>query len=134
MKYLLLALALVLSSTAFANNETYTMFCGNRAALIKLANEQGLEMTSEELKEITETRAPVLDILKNGNAGIQRVLEQGQAQDTGAFGVLIACGVINEMKDLIRKKGCTDLTTNRAIKDNGGIAACEEVMAKLPRS
>ena len=134
MKQLLLVLALALTSTAFANNENYIMFCGNKAALTKLVNEQGLEMTVEDLKELAETRSPVLDILKNGKAGIQRVLEEGNAQDTGAFGVLIACGVITEMKDLIKKKGCTNLATNKVVKDNGGIAACEEVMSSLPRS
>ena len=71
--------------------------------------------------------------MKNGKAGIQRVLQEGEAQDTGPFGLIIACGLINELKVDIKKKGCTDLATNKAVKDNGGIAACEEVMASLPR-
>lgn len=133
MKQLLLTLALVLTSTAFASNENYIMFCGNKAALSKLAQEQGMEMTAEDLKEISESRGPVLEILKNGKAGIQRVLQEGEAQDTGPFGLIIACGLINELKVDIKKKGCTDLATNKAVKDNGGIAACEEVMASLPR-
>lgn len=134
MKNLLFAMVLLSSSMVFANDsESYVMFCGNKAALTKLAAEQGDVVTAEDIKEIKESRAPILDILKNGKKGIQRLLELGEQQDTGGFGVLVACGMIDQLKEEIKQKGCTDLTTNRAVKDKGGIAACAELMANLPR-
>ncbi|MCM2351788.1 MAG: hypothetical protein NDI69_17365 [Bacteriovoracaceae bacterium] len=134
MKNLLLVMVMLSSSMVFANDsESYVMFCGNKAALAKLAAEQGDVVTAEDIREIKESRAPILDILKNGKKSIQRLLEVSEQQDTGVFGVLAACGMINELKEDIKQKGCTDLTTNRVVKDKGGIAACVELMAKLPK-
>lgn len=135
MKYLFLVLVMLASSIALADEteKTYVMFCGNKAALEKMAAEEGFTITKEDLLEMNETRAPILDILKNGAEGIERQLELGNSQDTGAFGVIISCGMIDQVKDLIKKKGCFDLKTNKVVKDKGGIAACAEIMAKLPR-
>lgn len=133
MKNLLFAVVMLSSSLVFANSESYVMFCGNKAALEKLAAEQGDVVTAEDIKEIRESRAPILDILKNGAEGIRRQIELGEEQDTGAFGAIIACGMIDQLKEEIKKKGCTDLATNRAVKDKGGIAACAELMGKLPK-
>lgn len=134
MKILLFAMVMLSSSMVFSgDSESYVMFCGNKAALAKLAAEQGDVVTTEDIREIKESRAPILDILKNGKKGIQRVLELGKQQDTGGLGVLVACGMIDQLKEEIKKKGCTDLSTNRAVKDNGGIAACAEVMANFPK-
>lgn len=134
MKNLLFAMIMLSSSMVFANDsETYVMFCGSKSDLEKFASEQYMVISAHDLKDMKESRAPILDILRNGEKGIQRVLELGEQQDTGGFGALIACGMIDQLKEEIKEKGCYDLTTNRAVKDKGGIAACTELLARLPK-
>lgn len=126
------------SSAVFAAgtpSDNYIMFCGGKTQIEKFMNDQGHsgKLSKNDLKELNEQRSPVLDILENGDAGIQRLLDLGDKQDVGGFGVLMACGVITSVKTEIAESGCLNLVTNKAVLDNGGIEACERTMAAVQK-
>lgn len=135
MKKLITIAVLLLSVKAMAlteQQETYAMFCGSRVDLTEFAISKGERITAKDIKELSETRAPVLDVLANGNEGLSRMLDEGNRTDTGAFGAIAACGIIVQLEKEIKKAGCYNLKTNKAVVDNGGIKACKALMAKLP--
>jgi hypothetical protein len=107
--------------------ETYTLFCGSAKALSQIAEGEGRILSKAEVADLAKSRVPVLTILEKGAAGIQELLKQGSASETGGFGALLACGVITQVKAIIIAKGCTDLSTGKVVKDHGGIAACEAI-------
>lgn len=125
-----------LSFSAFAQDsenpaESFAMFCGSRAELTQLAKAQGQKITKADLAELNQSRRPILNILVNGNEAIQQLLDEGSKANTGAFGVVMACGMIDQLKNEISQKGCVDLETNKAVMNVSGIQACEAVMKKL---
>lgn len=136
-----LALTLLLTLTTPANAqenemdpaESYTLFCGSSKALTIWAKANGQKLTSDDISEMVSQRAPILDVLKNGERGIQRLLAEGSKTDTGPFGAILTCGMIVQLKSEILAKGCYDLSTNKPVRDNGGILACENLMARLPK-
>ncbi len=134
MKFFILVF-LLFSQLALAVNpsEDWTIFCGDKKTLMDHFG-AGEVPTAQELEEINQSRLPILKILTGGKKAIAELLEEGSRSDTGAFGVIIACGVIENIKLEIKEKGCFSLTTNKPVKDKGGIKACEEVLSKLPRS
>jgi hypothetical protein len=114
--------------------ETYNMFCGDRAAIEAFARSQGATSVSEtEFAELNEQRQVILKVLQKGAAGLQELLNEGSRSDTGPFGVLLACGVLDSIKAEVQSKGCYDLVSHQAVKDQGGLAACADVMSRLPR-
>lgn len=126
----------ILSFSAFAQDsenpaENFAMFCGTRAELIQLAKARGQEIAKADFAEINQWRRPILNILANGNEAIQQLLDEGSKANTGAFGVVMACGVIDQFKNDISQKGCMDLETNKAVMNVSGFQACEAVMKKL---
>lgn len=138
MKKFLMSVALLsLSTHSMAalteQQETYAMFCGSRADLKEFAQSKGQKITNKDILELSQSRAPLLNVLKKGKQGIKELLDEGNASDTGPFGVIIACGMIDQLKQEILAEGCYDLKTNKAVRDQGGIEACAEVMASLPK-
>lgn len=136
MKNLMIVMALLLSVKSMAalteQQETYAMFCGTKADLKEFASAKGQVLTNKDILEVNESRAPILKVLKTGNKGVQELIKEGSANSTGIFGVLITCGMITQLKKEITTEGCYDLKTNKAVKDNGGIKACSDLMAKMP--
>jgi hypothetical protein len=41
--------------------------------------------------------------------------------------------VLDSIKAEVQSKGCYDLVSHQAVKDQGGLAACADVMSRLPR-
>ncbi len=126
---------LLFSQLALAVNpsEDWISFCGDKKTFIDHFG-PGEVPTAQELAELNESRLPILKVLTGGKKAIAELLEEGNRSDTGAFGVIIACGVIDKIKLEIKEKGCFSLTSKKPVKDKGGIKACEEVLSKLPRS
>lgn len=134
MKLLILSfLFLTNLSHAALPSEEWIVFCGDKQSLLAHFGASGQKPTAAELKEANASRLPILKILAEGKKGIAAVLEEGNRSDTGGFGVVIACGMIDQIKHEIKEKGCYSLTSKTPVKDKGGIKACEEVLAKLPR-
>lgn len=138
-KSLVLGLILALSQPTFAQEnemdpaETYTLFCGSSKALSAWAKANGQNVTTADLREMSEQRSPLLNVLKNGERAIQDLLTEGSKSDTGPFGAILTCGMIVQLKSEILAKGCYDLKTNKPVRDSGGILACENLMARLPK-
>jgi hypothetical protein len=106
--------------------------CGSAEELKVLTG--GKPLSKADKKELNEMRAPVQKVLNNGEAGIKEVLEEGSKQDTGAFGAIMVCSLLNSMKPLIAQKGCVpNLSSNQKVYDGPGFAACEKLMANLPK-
>lgn len=112
---------------------SYTMFCGSLEELKTMAKAKGEKITAKDLEELNSSRADILTVLAQGKSAIERILAEGSKSDTGSFGAILTCGMIVEMKSDIVAKGCVDLKTNKSVKDNGGIAACESMMNSLNR-
>lgn len=133
MKKILAMAVLILSMNAMAyteQEESYIGFCGSKAQLEELF--QG-PLSPADLKEIKAQRANILHVLKNGQKGLQDIIAEGDRTDVGGFGVLVVCGVINQIKNEIKADGCYDLKTNKPVRDNGGIAVCTAAMEKLEK-
>ncbi|WP_413291093.1 hypothetical protein [Bdellovibrio sp. HCB337] len=127
------------SSAAFAKDalsEDYIMFCGSKTQIEDMFHAKGEKgsLTKKDLKELNESRQPTLDVLANGKVAIKKLLDEGNKADTGAFGVIIVCGVLNSIQSEVRDNGCIDLSTNQAVQDNGGLAACAEMINALPKN
>lgn len=134
MKLLILSLLFLTNlSHAALPSEDWIMFCGDKKTLLEHFGAAGETPTTAELKEANESRKPILKVLAEGKKGIAALLEEGNRTDTGPFGVLLACGVIDKIKHEIKEKGCYSLTSKTPVKDKGGIKACAEVLSKLPR-
>lgn len=133
MKAILLSSLLLGSLFAKAGelSKEYIMFCGSKSALVELAKQEGQKVTKKDLVELAQSRSPILNVLQKGAAGIQELLDEGSKNDTGAFGVMAVCTVINDHKDEIKANGCIDLNDNSVVEDNGGIDSCAKVMDKL---
>ncbi|GIL17867.1 MAG: hypothetical protein BroJett040_16180 [Oligoflexia bacterium] len=132
----LVALPTMAEQGAPTPEENYTMFCGTRKQLVDflVANGQDVSrITDADFVELNQTRKPVLRILQNGQRAIDQILDQGSKSDTGPFGAILACSVIVGVKTQIQQNGCVDLATNKIVRDKGGIAACEELMKRIPR-
>ncbi len=114
--------------------ETYSMFCGDRAAIESFARSQGASSVSEaEFAELNDQRQVILKVLSKGAVGLQELLDEGSRSNTGVFGVILACGLLDSIKTEVQNQGCYDLVTNQPVMDQGGIAACADVMSRLPR-
>lgn len=135
MKNLFLIATFLLSANAMAlteQQESYAMFCGSIEDLKELAISKGEKLTKKDIIEISKSREGVLDVLKTGKKGLQKLLDEGSRADTGPFGVIMTCGMIDQLKTEIKTEGCYDLKTNLAVKDNGGIKACSDLLKTLP--
>lgn len=113
--------------------ETYAMFCGSRAELTAWAKSKGQKITKSDFLELSEQRSPILNVLKNGKRAIKQILDEGDKSDTGPFGAILTCGMLVQIKDQVLQKGCYDLSTNKPVRDAGGIKACEDLMSRLPK-
>lgn len=134
MKNVLLACLVLSTSLAFASkSEDYVMFCGSRAELNRLASQQGEVVTEDDIKEMTDSRSPILKVLNEGSKGIEKLLREGSQNDVGSFAVVMTCGVIVKEKRAIAKYGCFNLRTNKAVMDKGGIVACEQFLKSTRR-
>jgi hypothetical protein len=142
MKMKSIILAAVISALGFSSAqaneptaaENYAMFCGSRNELISFLKSQGQDtdaITEAELLDLNQGRMAMIRILKNGNSAIQELIAEGSKADTGAFGAIMACGVLVELKNDVLKKGCYDLSTNKPVKNKNGIEACEVLLAKI---
>lgn len=144
MKNFIVLASIVLSMNAMATEtadestppaaEVYTMFCGSLEDIQAYAKSKGYEnVSSAELAEMKKSRSLITQLLQDPAPTMKSILDQGNKSDTGAFGLIITCGAITQMKDLILEKGCTDLETNKKVQDKGGIKACEDLMAQFPK-
>lgn len=123
---MMIALLSLAAQAASDEEQVYMFSCASKQELEKYAASLGMVITAEELAIISNERLDILDVLKTGNAGLQRVKAKGQ------FQALTVCGSIDISKTKIKADGCYDLRINQAIKDNGGIKVCSDFL-KNPR-
>lgn len=127
MNIILSSVVLLGSSVSFAapsKAETYAGFCGSLEAVEKVAGEK---LSDQELQELTEQRTPILDVLRNGQEAVDALANQ----ENGPIVVLLVCGVLDEISAQVAEKGCTDLNSGDVVHDNGGLAACQQVMTAI---
>ena len=149
-KYFLSLIVILATSTVFAQQaegedklspeeiqKTYDFQCGSVADVIRSVKAENPDMKDElsadELKELIQTRSVMLDVLKNGAPAVQKMLEQGSKSDTGPFGALIACSMIDVLSEKISSEGCLDLSTGERISGGPGIDVCKEMVKKLKK-
>lgn len=125
---------LSLAAHAAVPSQDWIMFCGDQKTFSEHAEREfGGKPSAKELKELNESRKPILKVLAGGNKAIKELLDEGSRSDTGPFGVIMACGMLVNLKHEIAEKGCFSLTSTAPIKDKGGIKACEDLLAKMPK-
>lgn len=126
----ILASNLAFAGTAQASSsDDYVMFCGNRQQVLALMQSRGVDTsqnTEANLKDLNNSRKPLLRILAKGESEIRSLLNQQSRSNEGVFRAMMNCKVILDIKSEIRQNGCLDLGTGKRIRDNGGIAACED--------
>ena len=111
--------------------EIFAMQCGSVEDIAKAMGTTADQFTDKDKKEISEIRSATLAIVKDGSAGIKKLLEDGSKSDTGVFGAVLACGLVDQISDMIKEKGCLDLETNQVIKASSEIDNCSELVKKL---
>ena len=111
--------------------EAYVIFCGTKNDLKTFLASKGEKMTAKDVAEAIQTRAAVLNVLKTGKKGIQDLLAQGERSEAGPLGVLMTCGIIDQIKNEIQNRGCSDLKNNQVVRNSGGLPACDEIMKKM---
>lgn len=136
---LVLAAILMSGSMAFAQQEeavisdaqveeTFAIQCGTLEELAKAAGQDLSTITDAEKKEIQDIRQTTYDVLVGGETAIKKLLDEGDKNDTGGFGVILACGLIDQIGSKISEKGCLNIATGETTKGEAGIKACKSVM------
>ncbi len=135
---LVLTAILMSGSMAFAQQEevlsdaqiqeTYAVQCGTLEEVGKAVGQDMSTITAEEKKELQEMRKTTYDVLVGGEKAIQALLDEGNKNDTGGFGVILACGLIDQIGSKISEKGCLNIETGETTKGEAGIKACKSVM------
>jgi hypothetical protein len=134
MKRLLLAILLsgIFSQAAHAEQgpeSIYPFYCGTKEEV--LAASGGGTASEEEWNELIEQRSVVLQTLLTPKESLKKMYEEGSKNDTGPFGVLMACGIIVQLNPRLAEKGCVDLKTNQVVRDQGAVALCQDLIARL---
>lgn len=129
-----LFLLLFTFSHAYAVNpsQDWILFCGDQATFLDHMG-PGIKPSTKDLREVDKSRGPILKVLTEGKKGLAELLKEGNRSDTGPFGAILACGVIEKIKYEIKDKGCYLLLSNKRVSDQGGIKACEEFLSRMPR-
>lgn len=108
--------------------ETYAIQCGTLEQVATAIGQSAESITEDDKKVLQEIRGGTFEVLVGGEKAIQKLLDEGSKADTGGFGVLLACGMIEQIDSMIAEKGCLNLTTQETTKGEAGIAACKSVM------
>lgn len=114
-------------------DQVYALQCGTLEQVLKIP---GIEvgkngkLTTSELNELNQVRDVTLEILKRGKPAVKELLEDGEKQDTGPLGAILACGLIMSIESKLKAEGCLDLKSNTIVKGDIGIQACAEVVPK----
>lgn len=111
--------------------ESYIMQCGSQEALGKLVGQDLSTLTDAEKKELQDIRQTTYDVLVGGEEAIKKLLDEGSKNDTGGFGVILACGLIDQMGSRVAEQGCLNFATGETTKGEAGIKACKTVMDNL---
>lgn len=131
---IVLAAIVISGSMAFAQldnsqvEETYAIQCGTLEDVSKVVGQDMATATDEEKKELQEIRQSTYDVLVGGEKAIQKLLDDGNKSDTGGFGVILACGMIEQIGAKVSEKGCLNMATGETTKGEAGIKACKSVM------
>jgi hypothetical protein len=130
----LISIFLAFKVDASIPSQEWVMFCGDSKTVVQhVKKEYGQRPTSKDLKEMKESRAPLLRLLIGGSRAMSDLLKEAGQSDHGVFGVMVPCGIMVNIKHEIIEKGCFDLDTGKVIKDKGGINACEKFLDSLPK-
>lgn len=112
--------------------KTYMLTCGTYSQAAEAADHAGEELSDSDKKELRDMRMPVLNVLRKGQQALQDIKDEGDKNDTGGFGLILTCGLIDQFSAQLKEKGCLDLETNEVVKDAaGGIALCQDLAKKL---
>lgn len=134
---LVMTAILMTGSMAFAQlddaqiQETYAVQCGTLDDVSKVVGQDMAAATDEEKKELQEIRQTMYDVLVGGEKAIHKLLDEGSKNDTGGFGVILACGMIDQIASKVAEKGCLNIATGETTKGEAGIKACKSVMAEI---
>lgn len=105
--------------------EFYISQCRSVDEMAKILNEDVKDITESDMIILIESRKMNISIIREGAPAIKRVIEDGSRSDTGPFGAMLACGVVNYIEAKVKERGCLDLETNEVIMDGPGFAACK---------
>lgn len=111
--------------------ESYIIQCGSLQDVAKLVKTDFKDISDADLKELQETRQVTFSVMRDGESAIQKLLDQGNKDDIGALGVLLACGMIDQISDRVKTRGCINLENNEVVSDGPGIQICKEMIAGL---
>lgn len=111
--------------------DVYPLYCGTKEEVVAVSG--GNEPSAEEWKELIEQRSVIIKLLQNPKETLKQVYEESNKNDTGAFGVLMVCAPVLNMRPLLEQKGCLDLKTNQVVRDQGAASLCQSVMDRMPK-
>lgn len=113
--------------------DLYIFQCGSIDETIKLINGNSKDLTDSDINEIIEMRKINLSIIREGKPAIIKLLDEGSKNNTGNFGALLACGVVVQISEKVKERGCLDLKTNEVVKDGAGLSLCEEMLSLIKK-
>ena len=119
------------SLTDQQKEELFIFQCGTIEQIAVVVKTDVKDITAADLEEINKSRASTLAVVRGGGPAIQQLLDQGNKNDIGGFGVLLVCGAIDQIAEQIKSRGCLDLTSKEVVNDGPGIDACKKIIANL---
>ncbi|AZZ35937.1 hypothetical protein CIK05_03725 [Bdellovibrio sp. qaytius] len=138
---LVLAGVLMCGSIAFAQDdevitdaeiqENYAIQCGTLEEMGQVVGQDISTASDADKKELQDIRQVNFDVLVGGQKAIQKLLDEGSKSDTGGFGAVIACTMVDQMSSRISEKGCLNIATGETTKGEAGIAACKAVLESI---
>ena len=143
-KLIILVLGMLVSVAAFSNDEengeptpeaaaeqSYVFQCSPVEDVVKLVGKEMKDVTAEDMKELIDMRKTTFEIIKGGKPALKDLLDKGDKSDIGGFGVILACGVVEQIAEKVKARGCLNIETKEVINDGPGIAACQEILEKV---
>lgn len=111
--------------------ELFIFQCGSLEEMTNILKLKTNDLSDAEKAEVINSRKINLSIIREGAPAVKLLLKQGSKQDTGGFGAILACGLVSQISEKVRERGCVDLETNEVIKDGPGIEICNEMIKKV---
>lgn len=113
--------------------EFYIFQCGTLEEMTKILKVEVRDLSDADIEEVIKSRKINLSIIREGMPAIKKLIAEGSKNDTGGFGALLACGVVNNISEKVKERGCLDLETNDVVSEGPGFAICKEMLSKVKK-
>lgn len=136
MKVLMMILTLAAAINAQASKrdlqEIFTYQCGSIEDVAKIGGADAAAISDKDRQGLIESRKNTLDVIRGGKAAVDAIVKKG-SQDNSGFGVLLACGLVDQLSEKIKSEGCLDIEKNEIVKAGPGLDDCRMMIADVKK-